>query len=225
MFPILLGAVFHSNSFSSGSSSLDDPVMISDSEVNIVKNNEDSDEDEAAEAGKVEKEETTAVVVTKARRTPRIWSLISSLLLGDALHNFCDGLFIGTGFLLCGRTVAYGMVASTIYHEIAQEISDYNLLVYYCNFSPALALLLNFLSGISVLLGALLVLFMEFSNETIGIMLSISSGVFIFIGACECIPRVQESQKSVSDIGIILLSFVLGAIPIGLVLLNHGHCE
>lgn len=54
--------------------------------------------------------------------------LIFSVLIGDALHNLCDGFFIGAGFRYCGDSRGWSIAAATIIHEIAQELSDYTLL-------------------------------------------------------------------------------------------------
>jgi zinc transporter ZupT len=164
-----------------------------------------------------------------APKTPthgvRNWSLVASISVGDALHNFTDGVFLGNAFLLCGRSVAYTMVATTIYHELAQEISDLGLLTNHCGLPLWLALVINFFTGSSTLIGALLVLSLDISEKATGIFLAMSAGVYVNIFACECMPRVQEQLKSPSRTLQFLVSFALGAVPIGLVLLNHGHCE
>jgi zinc transporter ZupT len=151
--------------------------------------------------------------------------LASSILLGDAFHNFCDGLFIGNAFLLCSREVAYTIVAATVYHEIGQELADFFLLVHHCGFGRVRALLLNFLSGFSVVSGGLIILASDISDEATGSILAISAGVYIYIAASECIPRIQAKRKTIKDTLIFVLCFATGAVPIGLVLLNHGHCE
>jgi zinc transporter ZupT len=86
-------------------------------------------------------------------------------------------------------------------------------------------MLFNFLSGTSVMIGGVMALGIDFSSMAIGVILSASAGLFIQIAACECIPMFQEGRKTVKDTFVFLLSFILGAAPIGLVLLNHQHCE
>ncbi|KAL3921335.1 MAG: hypothetical protein SGPRY_004940, partial [Prymnesium sp.] len=54
--------------------------------------------------------------------------LIFSVLVGDSLHNLCDGFFIGAGFRYCGDSRGWSIAAASIIHEIAQELSDYALL-------------------------------------------------------------------------------------------------
>ena len=152
-------------------------------------------------------------------------SLAGSILLGDAFHNFTDGIFIGNAFLLCTRSVAYTIVATTIYHEIAQEVADHFLLIHHCGLSRVMAVALNFASGFSVMLGVVLVLSLDLSEKATGILLAMSAGVYLYIAASECIPRVQPHLIFAADTLVFMMCFMVGAVPIGLVLLNHGHCE
>jgi zinc transporter ZupT len=157
--------------------------------------------------------------------TPINYSLASSVLLGDFFHNFTDGIFIGTAFMLCNRDLAITISIATVYHELAQELADYFLLTKHCNIQPAVALTLNFVSGLSVLFGALLILSVDVDSNTTGCLLAVGAGVYLYIAAAECLPRARSAQENTKDKLISLASFVFGVIPIGLVLLNHGHCE
>jgi zinc transporter ZupT len=153
------------------------------------------------------------------------WGLVTTIIVGDAFHNFCDGIFIGVALSLCSRTTAYTIMAITLYHEIAQELADYFLLTKHAGLKPLHALSLNFVSGLSVLLGGIAVLVSPISDLVIGVLLSIASGVYIYIAACECMPRVQAVLRSSTDRIVSIMMFIIGAVPIGLALLNHSHCE
>lgn len=174
-----------------------------------------------------EEAETNSVIATDGEKVKhsRNVPLASSILIGDAFHNFTDGVFLGNAFLLCDRTVAYTIVATTIYHELAQEVADYGLLVHHCGLKPVVALTLNFLSSFSLMLGSLLILSIDMSDIATGIVLAISAGVYIYLGASECVPRAHAARKKPLDTFYFFLCFLLGAVPIGLVLLNHEHCE
>ena len=160
-------------------------------------------------------------------------SLATSVLVGDFFHNLADGFFIGSAFMLCSKSIGWTIVATTIYHEMAQEVADYILLTAHCGLTIFQALLLNFISGCSVLIGVIIVLSIDLQEPVIGVVLSVSAGVYLYIAVGECIPRVQDVlrtaniprdeklRRTLTFFGF----FVLGAVPIGLVLLNHGHCE
>ena len=60
------------------------------------------------------------------------WGLSISILLGDAFHNFTDGIFVGDAFFFCERSVGFAIVAATLYHEFAPEVADFCLLTQHC---------------------------------------------------------------------------------------------
>ena len=153
------------------------------------------------------------------------WRLAATVLFGDACCNFTDGFFIGTGFLLCDKSVGYTLVATTVYHELAQEIADYMILTQKCGFEPWKALLANLLVGGTVIIGAVLVMLLDLSEQAIGIILAVSAGVYLYICGTELMPRIQRARKHIKDTTVFFFSFTIGCFPIGLVLLNHGHCE
>mmetsp|Transcript_14799 Transcript_14799/g.18036 ORF Transcript_14799/g.18036 Transcript_14799/m.18036 type:complete len:234 (-) Transcript_14799:231-932(-) len=144
----------------------------------------------------------------------------------DIFCNFSDGVFIGVGFMLCdNNTIAFTIVGMTLYHEIAQEIADYFILTRHCGFTYKQALLLNFTTGLSVVLGGILVLAVGMSDMSIGVLLAFATGTFINIAACECLPRVNSVSTTAKDKLLLLALFTCGAVPIGLTLLNHVHCD
>jgi zinc transporter ZupT len=153
------------------------------------------------------------------------WGLVTTIIVGDVFHNFCDGIFIGIALSLCSRTTAYTVMAMTVYHEVAQELADYFLLTKHAGLKPLQAFSLNFVSGLSVVLGGIAVLASPISDLVVGVLLSYASGNYMYIAACECIPRVQAVVGSSADRIISIMTFIIGAVPIGLTLLNHSHCE
>eukprot|EP00978_Attheya_sp_CCMP212_P028169 scaffold96547_cov24-Attheya_sp.AAC.1 len=114
---------------------------------------------------------------------------------------------------------------ATLYHEIAQELADFFLLTEHANLSVPWALLLNFASGLSCTLGGILILAFSLTNEAVGIILGVAGGVYIYVAASECVPRIELAVRNTKDRLISLGWFCVGAIPIGLVLLNHQHCD
>ena len=90
----------------------------------------------------VEAEVPKPVPVAAVRKVN--YGLALSILLGDAFHNFCDGIFVGVALSLCDSGTAYTIIAITLYHEIAQELADYFLLTKHAGLKPVVALSLNF---------------------------------------------------------------------------------
>jgi len=154
--------------------------------------------------------------------------VLCGILVGDFLHNTCDGCIIGTAFLGCGSAMAWSITAATVYHELAQELADYVILTdpKKGGLKPATALILNFISGLSVLVGVIVMLSMEsVSPLALGRILAFSGGVYIQIGAAESMPRTYELSKTPLLKLIGLVAFAVGATAIGLVLFDHQHCS
>ena len=130
------------------------------------------------------------------------------ILVGDALHNFLDGLIIGATYLI---SIPAG-IATTIavaLHEIPQEISDFGVLIH-GGFSASRALLLNFASALVAFLGVILALSLQGYVENIGFFIaSIAVGAFIYIAGSDLIPELHKYPKlSVSIMQ--LIAFVAG---------------
>lgn len=163
--------------------------------------------------------DTTAV--DSATRT----RVIGAVLIGDFFHNLCDGFFIGAAFKGCGGAFAWGVVLSTVLHELPQELADYAILTGSdVGFTPAAALLWNFLTGLSVVLGTIIVNAAPVSDAVIGLLLAFGGGVYVYLAAVVCMPKLHQLKLSLKENLLGLLAFVLGTVLIGLILLDHKHC-
>ena len=151
--------------------------------------------------------------------------LILSVLLGDAFHNCADGILIAASFVMCDIAMAISIAGITLVHELAQELGDFILLTKHGGLTICQALILNFLSGLTVVLGAVIFLLANPSDQATGVMLTIGAGVYVNIAATETIPRLDQISKTRMHRVWTLIGCIIGTIPIGLVLLNHQHCE
>jgi len=151
--------------------------------------------------------------------------ILAGVLIGDFFHNFCDGIFIGTAFKGCSDTLGWTVFLSTVLHEIPQEIADYSILTSKgVDLHPAIALLLNFLSGMSVLLGAIIMVASDVSDDAVGLLLAFGAGTYLHIGATECMPKIYSDQLKPWARAGCIATFILGTVLIGLILLDHEHC-
>jgi len=74
-------------------------------------------------------------------------------LIGDAIHNFVDGMVIAASFLT-GFSTGLAATVAVIFHELPQEMGDYGILVY-AGFKRGRALLFNFVVALTVILGGI----------------------------------------------------------------------
>ena len=173
-----------------------------------------------ADVEKMAVEEPVASLATQRR-------VFTGVLVGDFMHNFCDGLFIGSAFALCGNSMGWSVTAATVYHELAQEISDFVVLTdpRQGALKALTALGFNFVSGLSVLIGVLVILSQDLSNLETGMILAYGGGIYLQIAASECMPKIYQAAKTGQQRFIGFFAFFVGTLAIGLVLLDHKHCE
>jgi len=134
------------------------------------------------------------------------------VLAGDGIHNFVDGVAIAVAFLV---SIPLGIVTTIAVasHEIPQEIADMGVLL--ANGLPkARALIFNFLSAITALIGAIAAFLLAGRIEGyLYIFLAVAAGHFIYIAASDLIPELHEKSRGKRDFGSILI-FVLGILTI-----------
>jgi zinc and cadmium transporter len=144
-------------------------------------------------------------------------------LVGDAVHNFIDGVLIAGSFML-SIPVGIATTVAVILHEIPQEMGDFGVLLH-SGMKPKKALLFNFFSALTAVAGALIVLLIGMSDvQVTGIIIPITMGGFIYIANADLIPELHKETK-ISHSILQLISFVTGVAIMALILLMpfHGH--
>jgi zinc and cadmium transporter len=130
-------------------------------------------------------------------------------LVGDGLHNFIDGLIIVGGYLV-SIPAGIATTIAVLLHEIPQEIGDFGILVH-GGFTKWKALLLNFLSAVFAILGALFALWIgNYVNNVENILVSIAIGGFIYIAGSDLIPELHKESHSFMKSLLQAFVFVLG---------------
>lgn len=115
-------------------------------------------------------------------------------LAGDFFHNIIDGMIIFSAFSV-SPALGVPITLSIIFHEIPQEIGDFGVLLY-AGFSKARALLYNFLTALSALLGVFISFFLfERVANINSFLLPFAAGGFIYIAASDLIPELHKEEK------------------------------
>jgi zinc and cadmium transporter len=116
------------------------------------------------------------------------------ILFGDGVHNFIDGVVIAASFLI---NVPFGIITTLLIigHEIPQELGDFAVLVY-GGFGKKKALIYNFLSQLTCVIGGLIGFFVGDAVEGIKpIFLAFAAGGFLYISASDLIPELHKEEK------------------------------
>jgi zinc and cadmium transporter len=114
-----------------------------------------------------------------------------SVLVGDSIHNFCDGVIIAAAFL---TDLQLGVVTSLaiIAHEIPQEVGDYIVLLN-AGFSRSKALFYNAVSGLAAVVGGVLGYFIVGPWEALfPYLLVAASSSFVYVAVADLLPQLQQ---------------------------------
>lgn len=132
-------------------------------------------------------------------------------IIGDGIHNLLDGAVIAVSFLN-STVIGISATIAIIAHEIPQEIGDFAVLLY-GGFSKAKALVYNFLTALTAVVGALLAYFYSSSIEGFGsYMTAFAAGGFIYIASTDLIPEIQKEKglrKSFLQFVLMMLGILL----------------
>ena len=137
------------------------------------------------------------------------------ILIGDAFHNFVDGVAVAAAFL-ASPPLGVATAVAVIGHEIPQELGDFVLLLE-GGFSRAKALLWNGLSGLATLAGALLA-YVALAQATwvVPYALAVAASGFLYIGLADLVPGLHGRRGAASGIlqflmmllGIAIIAFI-----------------
>jgi len=114
------------------------------------------------------------------------------ILVGDAFHNFVDGVVIAAAFLISvplGIATALAVIA----HEVPQEVGDFAILLD-SGYKKMRALGLNLLSSLATIPGALTGYFaLAEARQAIPYILSISAASFIYVAIADLVPGLHRA--------------------------------
>lgn len=138
-------------------------------------------------------------------------------LIGDAFHNFLDGLVIAAAYFV-SIPLGIATTAAVMLHEIPQEIGDFGILLH-GGFSRRKALFVNFATALTAVLGAVVGLVLSgFVDGIEFVLVSIAAGGFIYIAGSDLIPELHKEFRLRNSIWQ-LISFIGGIAVMALFLL------
>jgi zinc and cadmium transporter len=114
-----------------------------------------------------------------------------TVLLGDSIHNFCDGIIIAAAFLHDWRVGVFTSLA-IIAHEIPQEVGDYIVLLN-AGLTRRKALIYNAASGLASVVGGVIGFFVVGPwQQLFPYLLVIASSSFVYVAVADLIPQLQH---------------------------------
>lgn len=113
--------------------------------------------------------------------------------IGDAIHNFADGLAIGAAFSVSWNS---GLATSlaVFCHELPHELGDFAILLH-SGLSVKKALMLNVGSALTSFIGLYIALTVSTDLATKQWIAAITSGLFLYVGLADMLPTMIHADN------------------------------
>lgn len=132
---------------------------------------------------------------------------VYTIMAGDTLHNFVDGVAIAVSFAVDFK-LGIATTIAVFAHEVPQEIGDVGVLLH-AGLSWLKVIVYNVVSSFATSVGALFGFLLGGFFETIKApLLAFIAGTFIYVAASDLIPHLQKEwhwKKSIVHILLMIL--------------------
>ncbi len=166
--------------------------------------------------GEFDAEDAHAGHACEAHPAPSLKGEALSILVGDAFHNFTDGLLIASAFL-ADPGLGWATTLAIVAHEVPQEASDFAILLG-AGWSRPRALFWNGVSSLTALAGGVLGFFaLDRAGAWIPYIITIAAASFMYVAISDLMPRLKHQHKGVFWHGLLVLAGIAVAV------LGSGH--
>jgi zinc and cadmium transporter len=121
-------------------------------------------------------------------------------IIGDALHNFADGVAIAASYLV---SLPLGVVTTiaVVLHEIPQEIGDFSILIA-SGMKVRKALFYNFVSALSAVAGGLAGFwFLSDAQWATGYLVAFAAGGLLYVSVSDLLPGLHKETNLAKAVG------------------------
>lgn len=144
------------------------------------------------------------------------------ILVGDAFHNFADGVVIAAAFLVDWRAGVLA-TAAVMAHEIPHEVGDFMILLN-AGYTRRRAFVFNMVSGSAAVAGGVVGYFLLDAMEgLLPYALLLAAASFIYIALSDLLPEMMRRSRlaqSLPQVGLVLVGVAIAAL-IGAAMHSH----
>ena len=139
------------------------------------------------------------------------------ILIGDALHNFVDGVVLAAA-MMSSIPLGIATAIAIIAHEIPQEVGDFAILLE-SGYRRSSAFLYNILSSLGMAAGALLgYFFLSVASGVLAQVMALSAASFIYVAVADLVPALH--RRTALRSGVLQLLLIVGGIA-SIIFLHH----
>ncbi|MFX0206876.1 MAG: ZIP family metal transporter [Candidatus Hodarchaeota archaeon] len=149
--------------------------------------------------------------------SPHVERLGVMAFSGLVFHSLIDGVIIGVGFEVSEEVGIFAALA-VILHEVPEGITSFAIMRRSMDLKKAryFAVIVALATPIGAIFSLLVVGSLD--EATIGLMLAIAAGTFIYVSAADLIPETHESNNLKN-----LIAFLIGAVFIYILTLTFAE--
>jgi zinc and cadmium transporter len=115
------------------------------------------------------------------------------IMVGDAVHNFTDGVLLAAAFL-ADTALGWSTALAIVAHEIPREAGDFALLLS-AGWKKSKALLWNILASLTSVAGGVIGFFtLAHTQQWVPLALTFAGAGFIYIAIADLLPRRERSD-------------------------------
>ena len=142
------------------------------------------------------------------------------ILIGNAVHNFCDGVVIAAAFL-ANPALGIATTLAIVAHAVPQQVGDFAVLIH-SGFTRARAFAFNVTAGIATVAGALAGYYaLADMQQMLPTVLAIASASLLYVAVADLIPSLHRRPEPVETakqmvaigLGLAIIAGVHVALP------------
>jgi zinc and cadmium transporter len=143
------------------------------------------------------------------------------ILVGNSVHNFCDGIVIAASFL-ADTTLGIAATLAIVSHAIPQQVGDFAVLLH-SGYARRRAFAFNLATGAATLAGALAGYFaLAGMQQILPTVLAIAAASLLYVAVADLIPSLHRRPEPVETLKqLALIGFGIGVIAAAHAFLAH----
>ncbi|XP_043923657.1 zinc transporter ZIP4-like [Protopterus annectens] len=163
--------------------------------VNLRKKRKEQNQSTATSEVDLVQIENAEVANQNTKHKSRELRMIPYMItIGDAIHNFADGLAIGAAFSKSWQT-GLGTSIAVFCHELPHELGDFAALLH-AGLSIKMALLLNFGSALTAFIGLYIALSISADEVVQQWIFTVTAGLFLYVALADMLPAMMNSKQN-----------------------------